>query len=87
MAKKKSLGSVKRFGPRYGRRVKRKLAEIEKVQKGKQKCPYCNAQKVKRINTGIWTCKRCGSKFTGGAYFVKKLTIRGEEKISEEEVA
>jgi len=85
MAKKKTLGSVKRFGARYGRRVKHKLAAIEKIQKGKQKCPYCNSDKVKRINTGIWGCKRCDSKFTGKAYHVKKVSA--DNQVQEEEAA
>ena len=85
--KKKELGSVKRFGPRYGRRVKHKLAKIEAVQKGKQKCPYCNAEKVKRSSSGIWECKRCNAKFTGRAYSVKKIIIKEEVEEKPEEMA
>lgn len=84
MAKKTGKGSVKRFGPRYGRRVKHKLAKIEGVQKSKQKCPYCNANKVKRLSSGIWECRRCNSKFTGKAYSVKKIAIKEEEEQPEE---
>ena len=79
MAKTKKLGSVKRFGARYGRRVKHKLAEIEAVQKGKHVCPYCHAPKVKRVAVGIWKCGKCNAKFTGKAYSIKK-EIRIEEK-------
>lgn len=78
--KKKELGSVKRFGPRYGRRVKHKLAKIESIQKGKQECPYCGAKKVKRVSTGIWTCGKCNAKFTGRAYSVKKISTREEQQ-------
>jgi len=81
MAKKKELGSVKRFGARYGRRVKHKLAKIESTLRGKQSCPYCNASKVKRLSVGIWTCGKCKSKFTGKAYGVKKLAIREESPV------
>ena len=77
---KKNLGSVKRFGARYGRRVKHKLAEIEAVQKGKHTCPYCRAPKVKRMAAGIWECKKCESKFTGRAYSIRKSVIKEEEK-------
>ncbi|MBW2996365.1 50S ribosomal protein L37ae [Candidatus Woesearchaeota archaeon] len=80
MAEKKKLGSVKRFGARYGRRVKHKLAEIEAVQRGKHICPYCRAQRVKRVAAGIWECRKCESKFTGKAYSVKKSIIKEEEK-------
>jgi len=81
--KKKSLGSVKRFGARYGRRVKHKLAAIEAVQKGKHTCPYCRAEKVKQVAVGIWHCKRCNSKFTGRAYTLK--TTHGFDKKGAEE--
>jgi large subunit ribosomal protein L37Ae len=92
MAKNKGIGSVKRYGPRYGRRVKHKLAKIEAVQKGKQKCPYCSAERVKRLSTGIWICRKCDSKFTGKAYSIKKIIIKEEEEKApeskaEEEVA
>ena len=80
MAEIKKLGSVKRFGARYGRRVKHRLAEIETVQKGKHKCPYCHTEKVKRVAAGIWKCRKCGAKFTGKAYSVKKEIIKEEEK-------
>ncbi len=78
------LGSVKRFGPRYGRTVKHKLAKIEKVIKGKHKCPYCHAEKVKRLSLGIWQCKKCNAKFTGKAYSVSKQMPKEEAKEEEE---
>ena len=76
MAKiKKGLGSIKRFEPRYGRTVKLKLAKIEKEQRKKHKCPYCNSMHVKRLAVGIWFCNKCKAKFTGKAY-----TLAKEEK-------
>lgn len=70
MAKKeKGLGSVKRFGPRYGRTVKHRLRAIEKLQKAKHKCPYCTKTQVKRLSSGIFTCAKCNNTFTGKAYF------------------
>lgn len=72
MAKEKYHGSTKRFGPRYGRTLKRKLDKIESIQKGKHKCPYCHAEKVKRLNLGIWKCGKCDSEFTGRAYTTAK---------------
>ncbi len=75
MAKKQGLGSVKRFGARYGRTTKHKFALIEKEQKKKHKCPYCNKLKVKRIFVGVWHCRGCNSKFTGNAYTPGKKTI------------
>ncbi|MFH0874402.1 MAG: 50S ribosomal protein L37ae [archaeon] len=65
---KSGLGSVKRFGPRYGRRTKLRFAEIEKEQRKLHKCPYCHQVKVKRESVGIWSCKKCSAKFTGKAF-------------------
>ena len=78
MAEVKKLGSVRRFGARYGRRVKHKLAKIESVQRGKHKCPYCRSLKVKRLSVGIWHCGRCQAKFAGKAYSIKGVTSNVE---------
>ncbi|MFH1209373.1 MAG: 50S ribosomal protein L37ae [archaeon] len=66
----KKVGTTGRFGARYGRRLKVKVADIEKKLRGKHKCPYCNKLKAKRIASGIWICKNCNSKFTGKAYSI-----------------
>ncbi|MDD5087020.1 MAG: 50S ribosomal protein L37ae [Candidatus Nanoarchaeia archaeon] len=81
MAKTKGLGSIKRFGPRYGRTVKLKLAKVEKEQRKKHKCPYCNSPTVKRVSVGIWYCKKCNSKFTGKAYTLSKKEEKKEEAL------
>ncbi|MEM4397056.1 MAG: 50S ribosomal protein L37ae [Candidatus Woesearchaeota archaeon] len=60
--------SIKRFGPRYGRRNKLMFGQIEEKQRSLHKCPYCKKQSVKRKSAGIWFCKKCNSKFTGKAY-------------------
>ena len=73
MAKGDNLGSAKKFGPRYGRTVKQKYAKIDRLQKANYKCPYCNHEKVKRENMGIWKCGTCNSKFTSKAYSVPKI--------------
>lgn len=66
----KKVGSAGRFGARYGRKIKRIIAGIEKKQRVKQKCPYCNKFAVKRLSFGIFRCNNCESKFAGKAYFV-----------------
>jgi large subunit ribosomal protein L37Ae len=68
MTKTKKVGSAGRFGSRYGRRIRHRVAEIEKKQKSWHKCPFCHKQKVKRVSTGIWSCRKCGIKFAGKAY-------------------
>ena len=63
--------STKRFGARYGRKPKKKLAQIEKLQRKKHKSPFCNKPTVKRLAVGIWICKKTGVKFAGKAYTPK----------------
>jgi large subunit ribosomal protein L37Ae len=73
MAEKlKHYGAVKRYGTRYGRRNREKVALIEVEQKKKHKCPKCNFLKVKRISAGVWQCEKCKAKFTSRAYTVAK---------------
>jgi len=64
----KKVGSVGRFGPRYGVRIRRRILEVEIEQKKRHQCPRCSAYSVKRRSTGVWTCRRCGLVFAGGAY-------------------
>ncbi|NQV09071.1 50S ribosomal protein L37ae [Candidatus Woesearchaeota archaeon] len=88
MAKK--IGSVGRFGARYGRSVKHKLAKIEADSRKRQMCPYCKAYAVKKLAVGIWECRKCSSKFTGKAYTIGKrlsITEKKPETVSEEPIA
>ena len=71
MSKTKKVSSAGRFGPRYGRRLRSKITEIEKKQRARFKCPHCSYVKVKRVSHGIYECKKCNVKFTGGSYFLE----------------
>ncbi|MBS3125180.1 hypothetical protein J4211_02925 [Candidatus Woesearchaeota archaeon] len=72
----KGLGPVKRFGTRYGRTTKHKLAKIEIEMKKDHKCPYCAKPKVHRVSYGIWKCDKCKNIFTARAYTVgQKLSL------------
>lgn len=64
----KKVGSVGRFGPRYGVRIRRRILEVEVDQRKRHQCPRCSAYSVKRRGTGVWACRRCGLVFAGGAY-------------------
>jgi len=64
--------AIKRFGPRYGRTLKKKLGKIEASQKATYECPYCAYKKVKHDSVGIWQCNKCGARFTSKAYSVEK---------------
>ena len=67
----KKVKAAGRFGVRYGTRVRKKITEIESIQRKKQNCIFCNGI-VKRLSKGIWHCKKCNKKFAGHTYFIKK---------------
>ncbi len=63
------MKSTKRFGPRYGSTVKKRVEKIEVRQYKKHKCPFCSRFSVKRVSVGIFNCTKCKKKFTGQAYW------------------
>ncbi len=67
-AKGKVTGSSGRFGCRYGRFVRKRVNDIEKISRALHRCPKCDMESVARKGTGIWECRKCGYKFAGGAY-------------------
>lgn len=79
MGKTKKTGISARFGARYGSNVRKKWRLVMEIQKGGNlKCPRCETKgSINRISTGIWHCKKCNAKFTGGAYNTQ--TPRGAE--------
>ncbi len=64
MAKKGKTGSAGRFGARYGRVARRRVAEIEEDTENAS----VDGDSVKRLGTGIWVNEETGETFTGGAY-------------------
>jgi large subunit ribosomal protein L37Ae len=75
--KTKKVKAAGRYGARYGRAVRVKIAEIESIQRKKQNCIFCNGT-AKRLSKGIWLCKKCGKKFASHTYY---LPVKQEEKI------
>lgn len=67
-AKGKVTGSAGRFGCRYGRFVRKRVADIEAISGALHRCPKCDMQSVRRRGTGIWECRKCDYKFAGGAF-------------------
>ncbi len=61
-------GRIGSLGPRYGLRIRRRLAEIESKLRRKYKCPVCGKKSLKRKVHGIWECKSCGAKIAGDAF-------------------
>lgn len=79
MGKTKKVGWTGRYGARYGSTVRKRMKLImEKRLDKRTKCPRCQTKgSVRRISSGIWHCRKCDAKFTGGAYFLS--TPRGAE--------
>ncbi len=71
MSKKKKAKAAGRFGARYGRKIRVKIAEIESLQRKKQQCIFCNGI-AKRLSKGIWKCKKCNKKFAHHTYMLPK---------------
>jgi len=71
MPKKKKAKAAGRFGARYGRKIRVKIAEIESSQRKKQQCIFCNGV-AKRLSKGIWKCKKCDKKFAHHTYMLPK---------------
>jgi large subunit ribosomal protein L37Ae len=67
----KKVKSAGRFGARYGRRVRVKIAEIEAEQRKKQQCIFCDGR-AKRLSKGIWACLKCGKKFASNTFILPK---------------
>jgi len=85
MAKAQIPGSIKRFGARYGKTIKSKVAFLEKEQRSLHKCPDCRAVSVRRMSAGIWQCRKCNKKFAGKAYMPGKKP-RLIEAVTKEEI-
>jgi large subunit ribosomal protein L37Ae len=64
----KKVGTSGRMGPRYGVRVRKRIADVEAESKGRHECPVCHGVALGRSATGIWICRRCGAKMASSSY-------------------
>jgi large subunit ribosomal protein L37Ae len=81
MSSTKKIGTTGRYGPRYGIKIRRRTAAIEKTLRKRHQCPKCLRHAISRESTGIWLCRKCGLKFAGGAYVpVARKSKIGQEK-------
>lgn len=76
MGRKKLVGTAGRFGARYGKKQRAKLAEVERVEKRRHVCPRCRMKYVVRESSGIWLCEKCGNKFAGLAYYPSMEVVK-----------
>jgi large subunit ribosomal protein L37Ae len=63
-SKARKVGSAGRFGARYGRVSRRRVAEIESEMRD----ATVDGDSVTRVGTGIWKNEETGELFTGGSY-------------------
>jgi large subunit ribosomal protein L37Ae len=86
MGKTKKVGASGKFGTRYGMRLRKRWLEVDKKQKAQYVCPTCRRPSVKRVSSGVWECKKCNTKFAGGAYQpVTDAAKKMEQSIKEDE--
>ncbi len=68
MPRAKKVGLARGLGPRYGSTIRKRYIKVMTEMKKPHRCPNCGLPRVKRESVGVWTCRKCGFKFTGGAY-------------------
>jgi len=76
MGETRKVKHAGRFGARYGKGIRDRVVEIEKKQRSFHPCPSCGFERVKRISTGLYECRKCGYKFAGGAYTPSTMSGR-----------
>lgn len=82
----KKVGITGRFGARYGSTVRKRVRKVEERMKQPHKCPRCLTKAVHRLAVGIWQCRKCNLKFSGGAYMPEtaegRKATRGTKRIA-----
>jgi large subunit ribosomal protein L37Ae len=72
----KKVGPTRGFGARYGSTLRKRYVKVTSEVKKAHKCPQCGTESVRRQSVGVWSCRKCGFTFTGGAYApVTKLGV------------
>jgi len=56
------------LGVKYGFTARKRYAEVMSKRRAKYNCSQCHIGRLKRISVGVWSCRRCGFTFAGGAY-------------------
>ncbi|HLC45774.1 MAG TPA: 50S ribosomal protein L37ae [archaeon] len=70
LSKHRHAGSL---GPRYGLKIRKLVHDIESVKRAPKPCPSCGFEKVKRLASGIYYCRKCEHKFAGGSFAPQTL--------------
>jgi len=64
--KKKGYGL--RLRTRGGASVRKRWTRVTSIVRSPHRCPSCSSRSVRRVSVGVWSCAKCGYRFTGGAY-------------------
>jgi len=68
MGNTKKVGTAGRFSSRYGVGIRKRILAVENKQNVTSSCPFCGFAAVRREAAGLFNCKKCEARFTGGAY-------------------
>jgi large subunit ribosomal protein L37Ae len=64
----KKVGSTAWMGPRYGIRIRRRVLDIDRTRSRAAACPRCSTVTLHRVASGIFECRRCGTRYASNAY-------------------
>jgi len=64
----KKAGPTGWMGPRYGIRIRRRVVEIDRARGPAAPCPRCSTVTLHRVASGVFECRRCGTRFASNAY-------------------
>jgi large subunit ribosomal protein L37Ae len=79
----KKVGATGWMGPRYGIRIRRRVLEIDRAKTAPSACPRCSTVTLHRVASGIYECRRCGTRFASNAYvFAAPPSITRTEKVA-----
>ena len=80
----KKVGSLGRYGPRVGRKLRNEAVKIEMEARRSSSCSTCSRGRLKRVSAGVWRCRTCGHTFTGGTHIpVVKRVVSEEQEVVE----
>ncbi|MFH0861529.1 MAG: 50S ribosomal protein L37ae [Candidatus Altiarchaeota archaeon] len=77
----KKVGSLGRYGPRIGRKMRYEALKVEIESKAARICPKCSKGGLKREGAGIWRCRTCSYTFTGGTHMPVVRRVVAEEEV------
>jgi large subunit ribosomal protein L37Ae len=79
----KKIGPTGWMGPRYGIRIRRRVIDIDRARARPAACPRCSTMTIHRVASGIFECRRCGTRYASNAYvFAAPPPITRTEKDS-----